>query len=144
MCVCWAVNRKSRSSIRNIHRFYRCSSAESENAVQKRNIVVSGSLFCIFSMYSLPFHSSCTADTFPWHRARQRYSVSFAARPSEADVILQRLRLPLRSFMAPLPWHVWKGCICMVLRAVNKIVGNVIALFGSNLRWLSQWLPSHL
>lgn len=102
------------------------------------------SLFCIFSTYSLPFHSSCAADTFLWHRACQRSAVSFAARPSEADIILQRLLLPLRSFMAPLSWHVWKGCICMVLRAVNRIAGKVSALFGSNLLWLSQWLPSHL
>lgn len=144
MCVCWAVNRKSRSSSRNIHRLYRYSSTESERVGQKRHIVVSGSLFCIFSTYSLPFHSSCAADTFLWHRACQRSTVSFAARPSEADIILQRLLLPLRSFMAPLSWHVWKGCICMVLRAVNRIVVKVSALFGPNLLGLSQWLPSHL
>lgn len=30
----------------------------------------------------------------------------------------------------------------MVLRAVNSVVGKVRALFGSNLPWLSQRLPS--
>lgn len=123
------------------HWLNRYSSAESERVGQKWHIVVSASLFCIFPMCSLPFHWSCAADTFLWHGACQRSSMSFAARPSEADVILKRLHVPRRSFMAPLRWHVWKGCICMVLRAVNRIVGKVTALFGSNLPWLSQPLP---
>lgn len=45
-------------------------------------------------------------------------------RPLEVDVILQSCRLPPRSFMAPRPWRVWKVCIYMVSRAINKSRGD--------------------